>query len=498
MKDEAAERSELVARRMRTADLVASLGELAPGPRLAAALVRTQGLPLDASAAVQLTAHWDRLAAWATAQAMIPLAEAFGAVGDLAERSGHDTHQIVAQEVAAATNVAYRTAADRVTLVEQVARALPTAWEALDRGDLGLAHVKALSAATADCPSSVAEATDKRVVTAAIAHHWTPSRLAKAAKAAVIAFDPDGAAERAVAAKDAADVTFFPASHETATLIANGDAAVVRRVMDAIDIRAAERGRTGDVRPIGWRRLAALEDFVLGDPGDRPVVEAHVTVDLTTLLGLNEKPGELSGYGPITAETARRLGQDATLRRLVTDPIDGTMIDLGRSRYQPSPHLRRVVEARDRTCRFPRCGRRAITCDKDHAIEWDIGGRTAETNLHALCRMHHNMKTHKLWRVDINADGSETWTSPLGIVHHEPAPSYPIELTDPPPDDDLALADHDIPPPPEPWIDALVRSVSPTPPRAADDEFDTLDFEIERRAFEILADRMDLRLDLVS
>jgi hypothetical protein len=35
-------------------------------------------------------------------------------------------------------------------------------------------------------------------------------------------------------------------------------------------------------------------------------------------VGLNEHPGELSGYGPITAAHARELARHATWRRVLT------------------------------------------------------------------------------------------------------------------------------------------------------------------------------------
>jgi hypothetical protein len=72
------------------------------------------------------------------------------------------------------------------------------------------------------------------------------------------------------------------------------------------------------------------------DTSDWPRVRCDISVDLTTYLGLTCKPGELAGYGPITAETARELSQDAQLRRLLTDPVEGVVVDVGRSRYRPS------------------------------------------------------------------------------------------------------------------------------------------------------------------
>ena len=425
----------------RVAVLVTEAEQQPVGPLLASSLVRLQGLQMDCTTAARVTALWDRLASWVQAQSMICLAEALRGA-DLPDfLSGHDAAQIVAQDIAVMTHVSFGSSMERVAMVERIGDALPLSWEALNRGDLTLAHLKVLSTSTRACTPRVAEAVDARVVPQAIARGWTPTQLANAARRAVIALDPDGAEDRAAKAKQYGDVSLYAEDHECATLVATGDAVPLRNVMDAIEQRAEALGRTGDVRPVGQRRIDALAQYVLGEQAAaRPAIQAVVTIDLTTLLGLTERPGELSGYGPITAETARQLSKDATLRRLITDPMTGTMIDLGTS-YRPTAALRRIIDARDRTCRFPGCSRRAITCDADHAIAHGCGGRTRTDNLHALCRMHHNLKTHGLWSVTLNPDGTETWTSAFGFRYTTQAGTYPIELFDPPDED--PPPDHD-------------------------------------------------------
>jgi hypothetical protein len=149
------------------------------------------------------------------------------------------------------------------------------------------------------------------------------------------------------------------------------------------------------------------------------------------LLGLTSTPGEISGYGPITADAARLIASDATLRRLVTDPVTGIMVDLGRSSYRPTAQLRRIVTSRDRSCRFPGCSRPSRRCDVDHDHDWAHGGRTSTCNLQCLCRMHHQLKTKQLWRSTIDADGTTTWSSPLGFTYRQPPACYPTD-TDPP------------------------------------------------------------------
>jgi len=85
------------------------------------------------------------------------------------------------------------------------------------------------------------------------------------------------------------------------------------------------------------------------------------------LAGVEDEPGWLDGYGPITADTARALAADdtGTWRRLVIDPIFGQVIDYGTTRYRPPTHLTELVIARDGTCVFPTCNRPARACDLD-------------------------------------------------------------------------------------------------------------------------------------
>jgi hypothetical protein len=115
----------------------------------------------------------------------------------------------------------------------------------------------------------------------------------------------------------------------------------------------------------------------------------------------------------------------------VLSPVDGKPVGLGRASYAPSAQMRRWLEIRDRTCRFPGCRRRARYCDVDHAREWADGGETCCDNCGLLCRRHHNFKTSKAWRLSRHADDSVQWDSPFGHRFRvEPEP-YDVGL-DPP------------------------------------------------------------------
>ncbi len=149
-------------------------------------------------------------------------------------------------------------------------------------------------------------------------------------------------------------------------------------------------------------------------------------IDLPTLLGLADNHGEIPGYGPVPASLAREMAADRCWRRWTTDPADGHLLDVGRSTYRPPARLRAYVAARDRTCRFPGCGRAARRCDIDHVHPFDKGGTTSAANCGALCRRHHRLKTLARWQLDSDSDGGVTWTSATGHSYQvRPPPAIP-------------------------------------------------------------------------
>jgi hypothetical protein len=210
-------------------------------------------------------------------------------------------------------------------------------------------------------------------------------------------------------------------------------------VYTACDAYAA-RVQPDDPRTADQRRADALVQIALDalhgtsggelplQHGLRPAVQ--VTVALSTLIGADEQPGELDGHGCIPAALARRIAADATgtWRRLVTDDR-GRLVDYGRATYRPPKDLADFVIARDRTCRFRHCTRRACRCDLDHVVAWDQGGQTNEANLHALCCRHHHGKHEAGWTPRRLDDGDTEWRSPTGRTYREPAATYPVDQT---------------------------------------------------------------------
>jgi hypothetical protein len=173
-----------------------------------------------------------------------------------------------------------------------------------------------------------------------------------------------------------------------------------------------------------------------------------VTVPISTLLGIDQQPGHLHGYGPITADVARRIATKGTWRRLLTDPVTGTLLDYGTTRYTPPADLVEHVNARDRTCRFPTCTHPAETCDFDHTTPMGEGGPTSASNGGPLHRGHHVDKTHHGWRLEQPQPGRFVWTAPTGHTYEvDPEIIGPLVPADEPPEPEPPPeADPDPPP----------------------------------------------------
>lgn len=150
------------------------------------------------------------------------------------------------------------------------------------------------------------------------------------------------------------------------------------------------------------------------------------------LMGLDEAPGELCGYGPIPAGLAREIAAEGTWRRLLTDPRSGTLLDYGRKTYRPPPGLANHVRARDHHCRSPVCRRSAADADLDHTVAWSEGGTTGERNLYAGCRHHHRLKTHaRGWTVTQRPGGVVSFVTPTGHRYSSRPHDYRSALSQP-------------------------------------------------------------------
>ena len=207
-----------------------------------------------------------------------------------------------------------------------------------------------------------------------------------------------------------------------------------------IDPASTHPGSTASSTPSSTANGAAQPTPATVDGVPSPRLRAHldITIDLPTLLGLQTTldagVAEIAGVGAVGVDVVRGLLADPdvaiTMRRLVTDPLTGHLLDYGRKTYQVPDRLRDFITARDKTCRFPGCRRKAASCQVDHADAWSDNGETSRSNTGALCTRHHQLKTHGGWTItNSHGDGSCTWTSPQDRNYEREAQQVSAEST---------------------------------------------------------------------
>lgn len=383
------------------------------------------------------------------------------------------------EDVATALRLSPNTAQMRIDVARTLTNHLPATCEALSNGDISSSHATLIARETADAlERGVSTDILPLIESKALAHSefHTAAQVSKKLKTLFAQYAPEVLEEKHEIARDSRSVSIYPEGDGMSTLIAllpSEDAQTVYLAINArielernfyssprsetktgkrtdgpnsnsvncsessplantdsrnMDSRNMD-SRNMDSRNIEMKRADALTaiaaEFLSSNSkkierAKRPI-SINVTVDLPTLLGLAENPGELEGHGPIPASLARELAADGKWRKFVTDPLTGNLLDMGRNHYLPSQYLVDFLTARDRTCRFPGCSHPARLSDIDHARSWEEGGHTSPENLGFLCRRHHRLKTHGGWKLKSHSDGSCTWTSPQGKELFVPA-----------------------------------------------------------------------------
>lgn len=149
-------------------------------------------------------------------------------------------------------------------------------------------------------------------------------------------------------------------------------------------------------------------------------------VDLATLAELDDRCGDLGGYGPVIADIARQIAgdsPDAEWRFTITDPATGDAIGTGATRRRPTLTQRRRIRTRHRTCVFPGCRMPAIGSDLDHTTPYATTGVTNPDDMAPLCRHDHCVRHQHGWTYTRLPDGTHHWTTKLGqTVTTQPRP----------------------------------------------------------------------------
>ena len=450
---------------MRT-QLVSRLLAAVPGIETLTSLSAINPFDLPAAARIDYLSALERQISWLQALMQRAIVAVAGEEGSKSEDMFTGVDDAEREDVATALRMSTGTAQIRIDVARTLVNHLPNVCSALAMGEISPAHATVIARESASAirdgmgPAHIYSIEQSAL---AYAEFHTPTQVANKVRTTIAKLAPEPFEEIAERARDTRRVSCFREVDGLSTIVAILPAEDAQIVMKAIEnfihaqvanesitlntqgasgagvagvagVAGSDSANDSEIQPgqhrsMDMKRADALTSIAAWSLQQSTVdvklhrrpVTVNVTIDLPTLLGLAENPGQLAGYGAIPASVARALASDGKWQRFITDPQTGTLLDFGRESYEPPQALIDFLIARDRTCRFPGCRHSAARADLDHAKSWESGGETSAANLGALCRRHHRLKTHGGWKLKSHSDGACTWTSPLGKIYEVPA-----------------------------------------------------------------------------
>ncbi|MGH3562997.1 MAG: HNH endonuclease signature motif containing protein [Mycobacterium sp.] len=340
-----------------------------------------------------------------------------------------DTQAEIAAEIAAALQISRNWAESYLHYARAMRTRLPRVGGLLCAGDISYAMFRTIVFRTdLITDPEVLAAVDATL--AQRAERWPPmtrSRLSGYVDKIVVRADADAVRQRREYQADREFSIWYGGNGlcEISGRLISTDGHAVDARLDALaatvcadDPRTRKQRRADAMGALaaGADRLACRcgrSDCPAGDtPAPVPVV-INVIAEQATLDGTGCTPGSLVGADAlIPPELILDLAGSARLRPL-TPPIDAAP----EPGYHPSKELAKFVRCRDLTCRFPGCDEPAINCDLDHTIAYADGGATHASNLKAMCRRDHLIKTFWGWQDKQLPDGTVIWTAPSGHTY---------------------------------------------------------------------------------
>jgi hypothetical protein len=403
--------------------LIADLAWLPTGIMLAAALDRVDRDQLSGHEKVSLLRARSRLISYLQAEQLADIQAVSESVSELANHPDPDDQDIfdtTASEIQTTLTLTRRASEVQTGLAETLCVRLPQVWKALSEGVIDLPRARVLSDQTVHLPEDLA----RQVCDTALerASTQTTGQLRARIQRLIISIDPAAAQDRYEKRLTERMIVCEMTDAGTASIHATDlPADKANQAMCRINRLARTAKRHGDRRGIDQIRADIFLDLLngnqVGDGNDHGVVD--IRVDLTTLLQLDDQPGEIPGWGPVIADITRQLvsGTDKAEYRYGIIH-ENQLVDVITTRRRPTKVQKRMVETRNPTCVFPGCRMPARQSDLDHQNPWAVTHRTQTSGLEPLCRHHHRLK-HRTWKLetDPSRPGIYIWTSPLGHTY---------------------------------------------------------------------------------
>lgn len=248
-------------------------------------------------------------------------------------------------------------------------------------------------------------------IDAAIMHRLgraSSSQLRKLLQGHAYRLDPKAAEQRAAQNARRRRVCMEPATDGMVSVSAELPTHQGLAVMDALkkrtDQRLAAAHSTPDTSGSSLDREQVMADIfveLLTGQTTASAVNAEVVVLIhdTTVLGADNIPAWVPGYGPLPAGMVKHWLTDPdmqkSLRRMYTRPQDGQIVALESTRRRFPDGLTKMLRIRDDQCATPWCN--SPVEDADHRHSWSKGGTTSWANSTGLCRRCNQRKENTGW-----------------------------------------------------------------------------------------------------
>ncbi len=329
---------------------------------------------------------------------------------------------------------------------------MPKVWARVLAGDVAAWRARRIAQAVLGEPDDVTTHVDTTI--APTAGQIGPVLLERALDEAMLRLHPEERELQQLADLDARYAHLDESTYNhsgIAEYIIRGDWSDLKAFDDTITTLAAALAQTGCEETGSEESLDVRRSIAVGiladpeaalallhrPPAPQTPAKAKAKAKRRIILDLDLHPDHLAGLDPVILDKQGR----ATLEQIIrtwcarpdlnvwvrpirhcggcthcpTDTKSGEKTDT----YTPSTRDRETVTRRDRHCVFPHCTRPAAACDTDHIVPFDHtdptrGGPTNPSNLAALCRHHHRLKTHAGWTYTMIEPGTYLWHDRYG------------------------------------------------------------------------------------
>lgn len=177
--------------------------------------------------------------------------------------------------------------------------------------------------------------------------------------------------------------------------------------------------------PQGARMADAFVELATRDDAAPPTLVVHTDA---AVLAAREGPptlAETSSGVRLSPEAVRRLACDAAVEWVVES--DGRPVGVGRRSRSVPGWLSRLLQHRDRGCRFPGC-ERSRWLRAHHIWHWADGGPTDLDNLVLLCHTHHRLLHEGRWRTSGHPGSELRFHRPDGAPLRRSPPALRSEI----------------------------------------------------------------------